>query len=261
MNKLTISILLFSIISISSTAEVIPVDQIKNGFFISSSPSQSLYWQGVNSKALILFIPGGEGTIGLRPNTTDKSYSFYQTLKSLTDPNKTSGKFDVVLLDFPYPIRDISSRGSEDHLARIESAIQFYQAKTGLPIWLLGHSNGGISLTRYVQYLQKNNKTNQIAGVIPSAVRNGTDFNEPIDFPILFLHHEKDGCGVTLSSNSYKLYEKVKEFTKFDIQYTFITTGESEKYSDPCRSGYHLYYNSGTEASKVIDEFITRNLK
>jgi alpha/beta superfamily hydrolase len=258
MKKLLLCILTFVLTS-TNYAQVIPVDQNRSSFFISSIPTQTLYWQGANSKALIVFIPGGDGNLGLKPDTTDRKYSFYQTLKSLTNPDLTSGKFDLVLLDFPFPMRDVVARGTDDHLVRVESVIQYYHAKTGLPVWIMGHSNGGISLTNFIQYLQKNNKTDEIAGVIASALRNGSNFNAPVDFPILFLHHEKDACLNTTSAYSLRLYEKVKEFTKLDIQYTWIKNGESES-NDPCRSGFHMYYNSGTEASKVIDEFITRNL-
>ena len=237
-------------------SEVITVDQSSLGFSISTTPTQTLYWRGINSQALILFIPGGNGNLDLKPGTTDRKYSFYQTLKSLTNPELTTGKFDVVLIDFPLPLQSLIDRGSNDHRVRIESIIQFYQHKTGLPIWLMGHSNGGISLTKFIFYLQKNNKTQEIAGVVASAVRNGTDFNKPIDFPILFLHHEQDGCINTSSTQSQRLFEKVKELSSSNIQFKWITGGDSES-ADPCCSGFHMYYNSGTEASKFIENFIT----
>jgi hypothetical protein len=258
-------ILIFLLIATTTNAEVIPVEQVESGLSISSTPTQTLYWQGVNSKALILFIPGGDGHLGLKPGQTDLEPSLYQTLKSLTNPSLSSGKYDVVLLDSPSSLSQIrerypSARGTSDHLIRIESVIQFYHKKTGLPIWLMGHSNGGISLTNFIQYLQKSNKTNEIAGVIASAVRSESYFNPPIDFPMLFLHHEKDGCFRDDGNHSYKNYLKVKEFSKSDTKFIWITTGETEG-KEPCNSGFHMYYNAGPEVSKAIDDFLSQFYK
>jgi len=253
--------LILSFVATSAFSEVISVDQNTSGFSISSTPTQTLYWKGNNSKAILVFIPGGNGYLDLKPTTTDRKYSFYQTLKSLTDPELTSGNLDVVLIDFPVPLQNLIDRGTNDHMVRIESVIQFYREKSGLPIWLMGHSNGGISLTNFILFLQKNNKTKEIAGVIASAVRNGTNFSEPLDFPILFLHHEQDGCTNTLGSNAWNLFEKVKGFSKSDVQFKWITGGTPES-GDPCRSGFHMYFNSGTEASKLIENFIfTQRIK
>jgi len=259
MNKILCFIL--TLWHLCSSGEVISIEQNKSGFFINSIPSSTLYWKGVNSEALILFLPGGDGNLGLKPDTVDRKYSFYQTLKSLTNPELTTGKFDVVLLDFPFPIKDINARGSEEHIVRIESAINFYRAKTGLPIWLMGHSNGGISLTYFIQYALKNHKIDSIAGVIASGVRNGTTFKSPVDFPLLFLHHEKDSCTNTVGEKAYDLYTNLKAASSLDVEFYWVTSGESEQYSDPCRSGYHMYFNSGTEASKVIEKFILKHLK
>lgn len=252
-------LLIALLLNTACLAEVISVPQSKTGFFITSDPTQTLYWQGVSAKALIVFIPGGDGNLGLKPTDTDRKYSFFQTLKSLTNPALTSGQYDVVLIDFPVPLAP-PARGTEDHITRIQSVIDFYHDKTGLPIWLMGHSNGGLSLTHFIQFLQKNQKSDAIAGVVASGIRSESYFKAPIDFPMLFIHHASDACSATPGSQSYATYERVKEFTKGAIQYTLIKGGEAEA-RDPCRSGYHMYFNAGTEPSLVIDEFIKKSLK
>jgi len=140
--------LILLLIAFHIHAEVIPIQPLESCFSCSSKPSMTMYWQGKESKAVVIFIPGGEGYIGLKEGELDHPYQFFQTLKRLTNPDLTSGKFDVVLLDSPselspnqmYP----SARGAFDHMIRIESAIRYYKEKTGLPVWLMGHSNGGI---------------------------------------------------------------------------------------------------------------------
>lgn len=245
-------------------AQVIPVQPIEKCFFCSSDPSMTMYWQGKNSKALIIFIPGGEGYIGLKEGQTDLRGQFSQTLKRVTNAELTSGKYDMVLLDSPselsprqpYP----SARAGSDHLIRIESAIRFYKNKTGLPVWLMGHSNGGISLTEFIKYAQKNGKTDLIAGVIASGIRNESHFNAPISFPMLFMHHKTDGCSHTQPGASYENYLKVKQFITAPIEFIEITGGEAQS-SNPCRSGFHMYNGSGADAMKAIDDFMSKIYK
>jgi hypothetical protein len=252
--------LLLVFFNVVRAAEVIPVQPLESCTLCSSAPSQTMYWQGRDSKAVLMLIPGGEGYVGLKPEQTDNKFHQFQTLKRLTDPTLTSGHFDVVLLDSPaqlspnqaYP----SARGSFDHMIRIESAVRFYKEKTGLPVWLMGHSNGGISLTEFLRYARKNNKVDLIGGYVVSAVRNESYFEEPIAFPMLFMHHQSDGCSNTTLSTSFRNYEKVKAFSLAPAEFVTIQSGQAEP-RDPCRSGFHMYYGAGEEVAKNLDGFIS----
>lgn len=250
--------------SLVHAAEVIPVDPIEKCFLCSSEPSLTMYWQGKKSKALLLLIPGGEGFVGLKPGQTDNQYHQFQTLKRLTDPSLTSGQFDVVLLDSPGPLSPNqpypSARGGSDHMIRIESAVRYYKAKTGLPVWLMGHSNGGISLTEFLKYARKNNRMDLIDGMVVSAVRNESYFDEPIGFPMLFIHHQQDGCSSTRHSVSFRNYEKVKAFSTSAIDFVTVQGGQAES-RDPCRSGFHMYFGAGEEVAKYLDEFMSKAYK
>jgi pimeloyl-ACP methyl ester carboxylesterase len=259
-------LLLFALCAqfLSHAAEVIPVTPIEKCFLCSSTPSLTMYFQGTASKAVVMFIPGGEGYIGLKEGQTNHRYHLFQTLKRLTDPTLTSGQWDVVLLDSPtelsprqhYP----AARGASDHLIRIESAIRFYKEKTGLPVWLMGHSNGGISLTHFLQYAQKKNKLDLIGGMIPSGIRNESNFEAPIPFPVLFLHHQNDGCSHTMPSAAQSLHERVKKVGTAAVDFAFVTSGEPEA-RDPCRSGHHMYFGAGEETAKAIDAFMSANVR
>ena len=253
--------LIIFLITSNVHAEVIPIKPLESCFSCSSKPSMTMYWKGNDSKALVIFIPGGEGYIGFKEGEQDHPYQFFQTLKRLTNPNLTSGNFDVVLLDSPselsprqlYP----SDRGAFDHMIRIESTIKFYKEKTGLPVWLMGHSNGGISLTEFFKYAKKNSKTDLISGFIVSGVRSESFFDPPYTFPMLFIHHEKDGCSHTIPGKSFKNYEKVKEVSKLPTEFVYVTSGLTEP-KDPCRSGHHMYYAAGDEAAKYLDTFLKK---
>jgi len=241
--------------------EFINVDKNASTFYSSTVPTPTLYWPGQNPLALLIYIPGGSGTLGLKESTTDLSYPFYQTLKSLTNPSLTSGRVDVVLLDFPRPLEqnNLAFRDSSEHLTRIARAIDFYHQKTGLPIWLMGHSNGGVSLGNYIRYLQKYKKTINISGLIASSIRNESSFHfeEPLTIPALFIHHQKDQCSSASSDYSMINYQRIKSSSRKVTDFKWITGGEAEN-ADPCKSGYHMYFNSGHEASKIIDQFILK---
>ncbi len=259
-------LLLFALCThlLSHAAEVIPVTPIAKCFLCSSAPSLTMYFKAPQAKAVLLFIPGGEGTIGLKEGQTNHRFHLFQTLQRLTDPTLTSGQWDVVLLDSPaelsprqyYP----AARGESDHLIRIESVVRFYKEKTGLPVWLMGHSNGGISLTFFLKYAQKNNKLDLIGGMIPSGIRNESNFEAPIPFPVLFLHHQSDGCSHTTPSAAQSLHEKVKKVATSPTDFVFVTSGEPEP-RDPCRSGHHMYFGAGEEAAKAIDAFMSAQVR
>ena len=258
-------LLLLALLACSwAQAEVIPIHPIEECFLCSTAPSMTMYLQGQNAKAVLIFIPGGEGYLGLKEGQTEVKGQILKTLERLTDPALTSGKYDVVFLDSPnelsprqpYP----SARGSMDHLIRIESAIQYYKKRTALPIWLIGHSNGGISLTEFLKYAQKNNKLDLISGFIASGIRNESYFNAPVPFPILFMHHQNDGCFHTTPAGALSNFNKVKEYISAPTEFAYITSGQAQA-SDPCRSGFHMYNAAGEEAAKVIDDFMSRIYK
>lgn len=242
-------------------AEVIPVAPLETCFLCSTAPSMTMYWPGKNAQAVLIFIPGGEGYIGLKEGQTDHRYHFYQALKRLTNPALTRGKLDVVLLDSPaelsprqpYP----AARGASDHMIRIESVIRYYQQKTGLPVWLMGHSNGGISLTEFFKYAKKNQRTDLIAGFIASGIRSESYFEAPMSFPMLFMHHARDGCAHTLPASAYANYTLVKAFNTAPTQFVYIQGGEAEP-KDACRSGHHMYFGAGDEMAQGVDAFIAQ---
>ena len=256
-------LILLIMTSLAHAAEVIPVEPTEKCFLCSAEPSQTMYWRGKDAKAVLMLIPGGEGHVGLKPGQTEHRYHQFQTLQRLTDPALTSGQFDLVLLDSPAPLspnqRYPAARGGIEHMIRIESAIRFYREKTGLPVWLMGHSNGGISLTEFLKHARKNNRVDLIGGMVVSAVRNESHFEEPIGFPMLFIHHQQDGCSSTTLSASYRNYEKVKAFITAPVDFVTVRGGQAES-RDPCRSGFHMYFGAAEEVARLLDDFMSRAL-
>ena len=240
-------------------AEVIPIASTSTGLLSSSAPTLTFYWPGKDAKAVLLFIPGGPGQIGLKPDTTEPQGERPQMLKRLSNPEATSGRYDVVLIDSPYPLSPNSpypsARGTTDHVKRIEATALYYGHKTGLPVWVMGHSNGGISLTAFIRHLQAEGRMSLLSGMIALEIRSESRFDPPIDFPVLFVHHRKSDCQYAVGSEVMKIYDKLKAFDKAPTEFVWITGGEAQ--DDSCSSGFHVFHNAGPEVAKAIDDFLS----
>lgn len=156
-----ISRLLFSLVVVQGAiaAEVISVTPIEDCFMCSKTPSLTMYWKGSSAKVVLLVLPGGTGQVGLSAEKKDKQQPFYENLKRLTDASLTKGQVDLVLLDSSRVLTangaDLSGRAAQEHMIRIESVVNHYKEKTGLPVWILGQSNGGASLANFIRYMQE----------------------------------------------------------------------------------------------------------
>ena len=249
-------LLFVAIASSSVMAEVIAVPMGGDG----SSLTQTMFWESLNAKATLLLIPGGDGKVNLKPTQTDMKNNFYQALKALTQGANGFEGVNVVIFDSPqsldpapraYPV----SRATKDHLARIASVVRFYKQKTGTPIWLMGHSNGGISVTEFSRFDDPEGGPALLSGLVLSEARNGSRFNEKIpSIPVLFLHHEKDGCSDATASSSLRNFEELKQANKAPTEFKYITGGETQ--GNPCASGHHMYYGSEMQMDDALRDFI-----
>lgn len=243
----------------TSSAQVFFVEPIETGVFGSSDLTPTFLWPGKNSNAVLIMIPGGDGYLGLTPERKDLGGFYGNTLKRLSDPALTSGRLDVVIFDSPYRmlVGDAypTARAATDHLSRIESVVRYYKDKLNKPIWLMGHSNGAVSVTEFWRSIHDGSKASLIDGVIVSSSRNGISFPDDTSIPVLFLHHRKDSCQKSSSSVSMRAYESLKLTDKNKVEYIWISGGEAES-ANSCYSGYHMYFGAGAEVADAIDAFI-----
>ena len=185
------------------------------------------------------------------------------TLKPLSDSTLTHGLFNVVVFDSPailpagtdYP----TSRQSKEHLLRIESVVRDAQERFGLPVWIMGHSNGAASMTEFIKMLEHNGSTLEVAGAIYSSARNGSTFSQQTHIPVLFLAHEKDACPKSRPSNSWLVYEELKKTNPQKVDYITLHQGQAQALN-PCMSGFHMFNGAEEEAYQAIDQFARRLL-
>ena len=248
-------------------AQVIAVDQIEQSWLVRSEPTlTALRPAGApQPRAVLVLMPGGEGQIGLRPDTaldTPPRNSFAAMMRRLVDPLLTSGALHVVSVDSPYSLgygAQIPLRATRDHLVRMESVAQFYRARLGLPVWVMGHSNGGYSVAEFVKHLKDRNKEDLVAGLIFSAARTNSYFGGgPFQWPTLFVVSAEDGCMATSAPGNEGLYLRFKERNTVPTEFVLVRSAQPEA-SDPCRSGTHMYHRAEEEVAKILDDFVARH--
>ncbi len=246
MKKLLVVLVTMFIYSLSM-AEIIQVPG-------PDGETTTAYWANPNSKAVLIFMPGGDGAFNMSSKNPAKPP---WVLSKLYDASQKGPGLDLVFIDSPYSLGmrggNIAPRYSKDHLSRMLSVIQFYKEKTKKPLYLIGHSNGTISEAEFLNQSPDNQKL--LAGIIFSGSRNETSIDGPLNIPILFLHHENDANGRWTSySNAESLYKKVKALNGAPTDFLTIHGGDAG--GDPSTSGYHMYEGSFDEAANDIWNFI-----
>ena len=257
-----ITLLLMIVFKINAFAQVVSVEFKDKGFLYSDAPTLSFVWQSNEAKATLVFILGGEGRLGITPDRKNLGGFYGNTLKPLADATLTRGAFNVVVFDSPVylpPGNDYpASRQSSEHLLRIESVVRHFKALYGLPVWIMGHSNGAVSITEFYKMLQKNGREELVAGAIYSSARNGAKFSDDTQLPILFIAHERDGCAKSQPSRSRMEFEQQLKTNHKKIRYVLVTGGEAQA-DNVCASGFHMFYGAGKEAYTAIDDFVFGN--
>jgi len=247
-----------------SFAQLFPVPLGENG---SSDPAMTFLYEAKDAKATVIFIPGGAGSAGMKADwDATKEYflrgRYDRMLQRLSDPGVTSGNLNVVIYDSPMSLGDArtDARAGADHLSRIESVVRFYEERLKRPVWLMGHSNGTVSIAEFYKYLQRNKSENLVAGLIYSGGKNEASFGENTRIPVLFIHHGNDGCSYASAYHTQRLFDKLKEGGNVDSQFVLIKTGGPDGWKDLCHSGYHMYFGAKIEVADVIDQFVTKHM-
>ena len=255
----------------SAFSQAIPVNPTYTGLFGSSDPTMTFLFEAPEAKATMVFIPGGEGRRGVKQDWTAShgyfsSYHFNVMLRSLSDPAVTSGKFNIVIFDSPADLPTANhwsaARESTDHLSRVEDVVRHYKERFGMPVWVMGHSMGSISITGLYKRLQDKKIESLVAGLILSGGENGTSFNyETTKLPILVLHHENDECVGNTPGHARKIYTRLREAGNSAAELVLIDSGtRSPDSNNPCRSGYHMYFGAGPNVAKVLDQYMNKHL-
>jgi predicted alpha/beta-fold hydrolase len=214
------------------------------------------YWTNTSAKATLIFLPGGDGSFGIsnKPNL-QPSWLF----KSF-NTNESKIALDLVIMDsrtsLGWKNGDVEPRYQQAHINRIKTVIDYYQQKIQLPVFLIGHSNGAISLASFLNQSSENQK--KIKGIIFSGSRNETDVKNNLNLPILVMHHKNDTNSWTTPVRAERLFNEIKLKNSASTDLNFVDGGFDE--GNPAISGRHMYAGSLNQAAKFVEEFIVKNI-
>lgn len=216
-------------------------------------PTRTLYVPASSAKAVVLLFPGGGGVLRLDDEGNTKSQHTFVRSANLWKQYD----IDAVLVDSPYDLGNerLDRRPLKNHLERIRATANFYKQKTGLPIWMFGHSRGTVSVTRYANQWKDN--SGSVEGLIVAGTLHSALLDSDVALPVLAIHHKDDKCRVTPPSASESLIAgRVKNASKSKL--VLIDGGEDT--GDPCQSFSHHGFNAReAELINAAADFILGN--
>ena len=164
---------------------------------------------------------------------------------------------------FPNPAKKMKlsnadRNGGKDHMQRILNLINYIKTQNSLPIVLLGHSRGSISVSSAAKILGKENvKGIVVLSSITSSYGDYTPYYltmesmlKKVELPVLVVHHEKDACTVSQYNAAKKLAEK--------NNYKLITISGGGTTGSVCGPlHYHGFEGTAEEVIRAVQEWST----
>ena len=221
------------------------------------------------SASIVLF-PGGNGKLALSDSGSIRAND--QNLVVRIKEKLAKAGFTIALVDAPtdkqgrHGMHAGSHRVTGNHEQDIRAVIDYLKKQYDVPVWFMGFSMGSHSAAYLAGAF--NSKIDGI--VMASSVTNWKVFKaksaykaypngildidlDKIVVPVLILHHKKDKCKGSLSSNIPRVAAALTNSPKVDV--TYISGGFT--HSNPCGPmGYHGFKGKEKEALNAIIDFI-----
>ena len=213
--------------------------------------------------AWVLLFVGSEGGLKLdaagRPTSPLATIYIIQSRQHL----KTAG-LGVVLVDAPSdkPDEGMSPRfrRAPEHMQDVGAVVAAIRQRFGKPVWLFGHSNGGITAAVAGRTLKADQRPDGL--VLSSAtvirIRNQPESPlAPIPYtgPVLVMAHKNDSCKYSPYADSVTLAEA---FAQAQPKSLLSFDGPAPaKSKDPCAAvSTHSFYGQEAEAMQAIARFV-----
>ena len=257
MKNILLSVLIF-LASVNAKAEInlIPFQYGSE----NKTTIPTVHWSKADSKAVVIFLPGGSGSFGVTKRVDAKPNWL------LADLYKLSGvaPLDLVFMDSHSSLQaDFgdsyfrwAARRDPRHIELIKASILYYLVKTNKPVFLLGHSNGSLSIAEFLKTSPEHQKL--LAGVIFSGSRNETELKTPLALPVLVIHHRSDSNRWTTPRSAESLFASVKRNNASMTELAWVEGGRDVAGGDPTHPGRHMYHEATEEAAEIIQNFIAR---
>jgi len=225
-------------------------------------PNNTVELTAKDSRAVVIYLGGGGGQFKWQPN--HKSTTFPIT-KSTMDLSKHN--ISVLVPDWPYSMKIEKGgfnmmcgiRCSKETQERLLGVMEYAQKNyPGQPIWIVGHSNGSISIQYFAKYLKKLNRLSELKGAVSSGSRTETWIEIP-EFRLAFLHHYEDNCQYNHRSVAEQLYDRHKKWLGNNVTLDWIKGGHNGGTWDkkgPCIGGKHSYEGAEDEVVSKLKNII-----
>ncbi len=221
--------------------------------FGKEAPTRTLLVKAPQAKALVVLLVGGGGLLNLSERGfTPSQHTF---VRSLSD--WSAHGIDAVLMDSPVDLGDLRRgdlRDRPDHLARLQSVINYYRTQTNLPIWIFGHSMGSSSVVHYAN--QGSAALQNLSGLIVAGTVRTAQLHSEVRLPVLAIHHRDDGCSGTPLIASEQLIALRPSGTVSQL----IVMEGGETRGNICHSfAYHGFYRIESAFIAAAAQFILKN--
>jgi predicted esterase len=215
------------------------------------------YWwmQRDNAKANLLLLSGGAGGIGLQGGAPQSNNFLIRSRDHFAQAG-----FHVALLGNASDMRqlDPAKRASAEHMQDIAAVIGHIKARNGLPVWLVGTSQGTISAAAAAIALGA-----AVEGIVLTATY--TAYNTPtsvprqkiegITQPVLVMSHANDTCKVTRPHEASNIIDGLKQAR---VKKLLIVQGGSDPRGDECEAlHWHGFIGMEAQAAKTITDWIS----
>lgn len=204
------------------------------------------------AKANVILFPGGDGIVGIKNDGSaeNPNHTFTRSMTLWAGHG-----INAILFDTPGGLGDHGAqRNSTDHLKRISAVIMFLKKKNGLPVWLIGHSNGTLSVSNYINASPENE--NKVDGLAVLGTERSAEFTRQMKLPILAVHHLHDGCRFTPIEASIQVINAAK-LTAPRAELIKLDGGREE--SKPCKAkSRHGFLGIEDELIARISSFIRK---
>ncbi len=188
--------------------------------------------------ATIILLPGGAGGFGRLEGGMPSGRNF---LVRTRDYFAAAG-FNVAVMGRVSDMNslDYADRIAAEHREDIEKLVDYMNADTKLPVWLVGTSRGTVSATAAAIAFGNN----KLAGIVltasvvntkkPGAVPSQN--LEAIRIPVLVLHHEKDACKVCSPLDVPAI---IRGLRNAPIKKLIMVSAGDNPTGDPCEHQHH----------------------
>jgi pimeloyl-ACP methyl ester carboxylesterase len=221
-----------------------------------------IYLAPPDAKAAVVLFSGGNG--GLQIAEDGKlgggSGNFLVRSRQLFAEQRLA----VAVIDAPSDRQTPPFLGGQrqrpEHAADVKAVIAWLRQKSPLPVWLIGTSRGTQSVAYVAARLADGGGPDGI--VLTSTVLDDRRSRavpemplESLAIPVLVVHHEQDGCRVTLFSDVPRLMEKLASNPRKEL----MTFSGGLNQGDPCQArAYHGFNGLEREVVQAIAAWILR---